>query len=118
MASVIHRGNNHWELRISFGYRNEKQIRLTKRIRASPLRAAKKELERFCHEVAEQPHNRADSRMRFGDVVAVWEERHDSRLSLLTRELPWRVREWKQQGCCQATSAVCIQVEWEECQNG
>ena len=55
MASVIHRGNNHWELRISFGYRNEKQIRLTKRIRASPLRAAKRNWKGFAMRLPNSP---------------------------------------------------------------
>ena len=86
MASVIDRGNGHWELRISCGYRNGKQVRITKRIRASSMRAAKKELEKFCHEAAEQPRDSPDSRMRFGDFVEVWEERHNCGLSLLTRE--------------------------------
>lgn len=85
MASVIHRGSNHWELRISCGYINGKQVRLTKRIKAPSLRAAKKELEKFCCEAATRQKDSPDSRMSFSDFVAVWKERHDAGLSLLTR---------------------------------
>lgn len=85
MASLINRGNDYWELRVSCGYRNGKQVRRTKRIRASSLRAAKKELEKFCCEVVSKPHNSPDSKMCFGDFVDVWEKRHNSGLSLLTR---------------------------------
>ena len=87
MASVINRGNGYWELRISCGYDGKKQIRRTKRVKATSLRAAKKELEKFCHEVAEKPHVLVDSKMRFGDFLEVWEKRHNSKLSLQTREL-------------------------------
>ena len=85
MASVINRGNGHWELRISCGYKDGKQLRLTKRIEATSLRAAKKELEKFCAEMADKVPNSPNSKMRFGDFVQVWEERYDSGLAMLTR---------------------------------
>ena len=86
MASVISRGNNYWELRVSCGYRDGKQIRITKRIKATSLRAARKELEKFCLEVSERPRVSVDSKMKFGEFVEVWDKKHNSKLSLLTRE--------------------------------
>jgi len=85
MASMVYRGNNYWELRISKGYKDGKQVRITKRIKASSQRAAKKELERFCHENDFDSKNAVNDKIKFGDFAKIWDERHNSELSLLTR---------------------------------
>ena len=85
-GSVINRGNGHWELRIPMGYdANGKQIRQTKRIKASSKRAAQKELDRFYWSVMQNPKEKPDVKMTFGEFAAIWEERHNNRLALTTK---------------------------------
>ena len=85
-GSVINRGNGHWELRIPMGYdANGKQIRQTKRIKASSKRAAQKELDRFYWSVMQNPKEKPDVKMTFGEFAVIWEERHNNRLALTTK---------------------------------
>lgn len=84
-GSVIHRGDNRWELRISCGYKNGKQRRITKRIHATSLRAARKELDKFYYEVRELPEHNPDGKMTFGEFADIWRTKHCSKLALTTR---------------------------------
>ena len=55
-GTVINRGNNKWELRISLGYDAQgKQIRRSKRVTATSMRAAKKALDEFYLEITAMP---------------------------------------------------------------
>ena len=87
-GSVVHRGGDHWELRISLGYDgNGKQIRRTKRIMATSERAARRELDKFYLETVNAPRQRIKGDMTFGEFAAIWEERYNSKLALMTREI-------------------------------
>ena len=86
-GTVINRGNNHWELRIPLGYdENGKQKRKTKRIKATSARAARKELDLFYYETMSNPQKQINSQLTFGEFAAIWEERHNAKLALTTRE--------------------------------
>lgn len=84
-GTVINRGNNHWELRLSLGYNKGKQIRKTKRVVATSQRAAQKELDKFCWTVMHSPYDKSDGKITFGEFAAVWEERHNAKKALTTR---------------------------------
>ena len=86
-GTVINRGNNKWELRISMGYdANGKQIRKTKRVTATSMRAAKKALDEFYLEITRTPRGTGEQ-MLFEDFVALWDTRHNSKKSISTRIL-------------------------------
>ena len=87
-GSVINRGNNHWELRVSFGYTKDgKQIRKTKRIVAKSKRAAQKELEKFYLQVTndEGTVNVKSANITFKEFCDIWEARHNSKKAMATR---------------------------------
>ena len=71
-GSVVNRGKGVWELRISMGYDAKgKQIRKTKRVRATSKRAAEKELEKFVWAVerevqTDEAHKNLVNLPRFG----------------------------------------------------
>lgn len=83
-GSIIDRGNNSWELRISSGYINGKQKRFTRRITASSKRAAQRELDKFYLEVTRSPKIEEGEKIIFGKFAEIWEDRHNSKLSLTT----------------------------------
>ena len=84
-GTVINRGNNKWELRISMGYdANGKQIRKTKRVTATSMRAAKKALDEFYLEITRTPRGTGE-KILFKDFVAIWDTRHNSKKSISTR---------------------------------
>ena len=84
-GSVINRGGNHWELRVSCGYINGRQKRKTKRIVATSKRAAKQELDKFCYEVLQMADDGKNVDMTFGEFAQVWNEKHNANLALTTR---------------------------------
>lgn len=87
-GSVVHRGGNHWELRISLSYDSKgKQIRRTKRIIASSERAARKELDKFYLETINAPRERSKGDITFGEFANIWENRYNANLALITREV-------------------------------
>lgn len=91
-GTVINRGNNKWELRISMGYdANGKQIRKTKRVTATSVRAARKALDEFYLEVMSTPQGKTGDQMTFGELVKIWEVRHNSKKALTTRSTQTRI---------------------------
>ncbi len=84
-GSVINRGGNHWELRVSLGYIDGKQKRKTKRIVATSKRAAKKALEQFYYEVMDKLDKDSYTDMTFGEFAQVWNEKHNANLAMTTR---------------------------------
>lgn len=86
-GTVLDRGNNHWELRVSLGYHDGKQVRKTKRITAKSKTAARRELKRFVMEVTDLASlaNIELSRITFQEFVEIWLRRHASRLSVTTQ---------------------------------
>ena len=84
-GSVINRGGNHWELRVSCGYVNGKQKRKTKRIVATSKRAAAKALDIFYYEVMQQQEKDRYTDMTFGEFAQVWNEKHNANLGMTTR---------------------------------
>ena len=86
-GTVINRGNNKWELRVSMGYDEKgKQIRKTKRVTATSMRAARKLLDEFYLEVASTPQG-SKEQMLFQDFAALWDKRHNSKKAISTRFL-------------------------------
>ena len=84
-GTVVDRGNNHYELRISLGYVDGKQRRATKRITATSKRAAQKELDKFYLEVIKSPEkSQIDGKLTFKEFIEIWEERHNKKLALTT----------------------------------
>jgi len=78
--------NGSWELRISNGYdANNKQRRLTKRIKATSKRQAQKALDEWNRLLSNKPHDAVDSKITFGQFVQIWDERHNSKLSETTK---------------------------------
>ena len=91
-GTVINRGNNKWELRISMGYdANGKQIRKTKRVTATSIRAARKALDEFNLEVMSQPKGKAGKQMLFEEFVKLWDIRHNSLKSITTQDVHRRL---------------------------
>lgn len=85
-GTVVNRGNNRWELRISMGYdANGKQIRKTKRVEATSARAAKKELDEFYLEIMSRPNGGKSEEMLFKELAKIWETRHNAKKSVNTR---------------------------------
>ncbi len=84
-GSVINRGGNHWELRVSLGYKDGKQKRKTKRIIATSRRAAQKEADLFYLEVTRNIVDEQYGDMTFGDFAKVWCEKHNANLAMTTR---------------------------------
>ncbi len=113
-GTVINRGNNKWELRISLGYDAQgKQIRKSKRVTATSMRAAKKALDEFYLETMAAPQENVDKQMTFGDFVEWWEVRHNSRKSLTTQEtyrrlLNFRILPVFQK--CELASITAVQI--------
>ncbi|MCR5440339.1 MAG: site-specific integrase [Selenomonas sp.] len=86
-GTVINRGNNRWELRISLGYdANGKQIRKSKRVTVTSMRAAKKALDEFYLEITNTPQG-GDEHMLFQDLVALWDKRHNAQKAISTRNM-------------------------------
>ena len=86
-GTVINRGNNKWELRISLGYDAQgKQIRKSKRVTATSMRAAKKALDEFYLEVTTTPQGN-EEQMLFQDFVKVWDTRHNANKAISTRSM-------------------------------
>ena len=84
-GTVINRGNNKWELRISLGYDAKgKQIRKSKRVTATSMRAAKKALDEFYLEITAMPQG-GEEKMLFEDFVALWDKRHNVKNAISTR---------------------------------
>lgn len=83
-GSVINRGDNHWELRVSLGYRQGKQIRRTKRVVATSKRAAYKKLDKFYCEVVQHSEYNKYPNLTFGEFAEVWHERHNKKLATTT----------------------------------
>lgn len=78
--------NGRWELRISNGYdENHKQRRLTKRIKASSKRQAQKALDEWNILLAHKPQDVLDNKITFGQLVQIWDRRHNSKLSAATK---------------------------------
>lgn len=88
-GSVIARGKNRWELRISLGYKNGKQVRRTKTITARSKRMAEQALPAFYAEImGTQPQDaKTPAKMTFEKFTEIWEERHNQYLSLNTRTM-------------------------------
>lgn len=86
-GSVINRGDGHWELRIPMGYQADgRQIRRTKRIKATSKRAAQKELDKFYWTVMQEPEkSMVNIKITFKEFTNVWEERDNSHMALTTR---------------------------------
>lgn len=95
MATVINRGNGHWELRVYIGQdKDGNKIRKSKRIVAKSKRAAMKELDKFrlqlqakelqAEEVAAPVHK--DMAITFDTFVGIWDKRHNIHLAMTTRE--------------------------------
>jgi len=91
-GSVIHRGGDNYELRISLGYdANGKQKRRTKRIKAKSERLAKKELDKFYIEIMKEPEKKPKSKLSFREFTEIWESRYNQKLSLNTRHTQTRM---------------------------
>ena len=87
-GSIIDKGNNRYELRVSLGYEKGKQIRKTRTIHATSKRAAKKELDKFWMEIQNAPRNETGSKeITFGELSDVWNHRHNSKNALTTRTI-------------------------------
>lgn len=84
-GSIVNRGGNHWELRISCGYINGRQVRKTRRIVASSKRAAMKELDKFYYEVSNARWKKECCTLTFCEFVQVWNKRHNANLAITTR---------------------------------
>lgn len=95
LATVINRGNGHWELRVYIGQdKDGNKIRKSKRIVAKSKRAAMKELDKFrlqlqakelqAEEVAAPVHK--DMAITFDTFVGIWDKRHNIHLAMTTRE--------------------------------
>lgn len=84
-GTIVERGKNRYELRISMGYVDGKQRRATKRITATSKRAAQKELDKFYLEVTKSPLKaQSDGNLTFKEFIEIWEDRHNRKLALTT----------------------------------
>ena len=84
-GSIRELGNNRWELRISQGYdSNHKQRRITKTIQATSRRQAQKTLDELSYSLLKKPKDLGDNKITFGQFVKLWDERHNSKLSIAT----------------------------------
>ena len=74
-GSVVNRGKGVWELRISMGYdANGKQIRKTKRVRATSKCAAERELEKFVWTIEHEAQtDGAHKNLTFREFAEIWE---------------------------------------------
>lgn len=89
MASLIDRGNGKYEIRVSLGYdANGKQVRKTKNIVAKSRRTAEKEALKFQLSLMRDDAlvKLVNNNVTFGEFAGIWEERHNSKMSLLTRK--------------------------------
>ena len=86
-GSVINRGKGVWELRLSMGYdANGKQLRKTKRVKATSKRAAEKKLEEFVWAVEREVQaDEAHKNITFQEYARIWEARHNDKMALTTR---------------------------------
>lgn len=96
-GSVIAKGKDRWELRISMGYENGKQIRRTKTVKAKSKRSAEQQLRKFRAEIMEQAQKEstATRKITFREFAAIWEERHNQYLSLNTRTMQRRLLNYR-----------------------
>lgn len=86
-GSVVNRGKGVWELRISMGYDAKgKQIRKTKRVRATSKRAAERELDKFVWAVEREVQtDEAHKNLTFREFAEIWEARHNDKMAVTTR---------------------------------
>ena len=86
-GSVVNRGKGVWELRISMGYdANGKQIRKTKRVRATSKCAAERELEKFVWTIEHEAQtDGAHKNLTFREFAEIWEARHNDKMAVTTR---------------------------------
>ena len=96
-GTVINRGNNKWELRISMGYdANGKQIRKTKRVTATSVRAARKALDEFYLEVMSHPQGKKSGvRMTFEEFSKLWDKRHNALKSITRQDTHRRILNYR-----------------------
>lgn len=82
-GSLLKRGENKWELRVSAGYdENKKQRRYTKTIFARTKKEASTKLAEFYLEVTGRLV--VDKEISFAEFVQYWEKRYSKKLSLIT----------------------------------
>lgn len=83
MASLVSKGKNKWELRISAGYdKDGKQIRFTKTVYCETKKQAKHLLAEF--EIEKGGKRLIDHNIKFKDFVEYWLIRHCKKLSVTT----------------------------------
>ncbi|WP_427112719.1 tyrosine-type recombinase/integrase [Megasphaera sueciensis] len=85
-GTVVNRGNNRWELRISMGYINGKQKRMTRQIHATSKRMAEKQLDLFYLEITQNPEmTMVQNSITFKQFAEIWDRKHNEKLALNTR---------------------------------
>ncbi len=85
-GSIQELGNNRWELRISNGYdSNHKQRRITKTIQATSRRQAQKALDELNLSLTKKSKDSGDNKITFGQFLQLWDNRHNSKLSISTK---------------------------------
>lgn len=90
-GSKINLGGNKWELRVSLGYVNGKQIRKSRKITAKSARAADKELAKFILEVAQNDNKGVEQNVLFRDFAEIWMKRHNRYLAITTQDTNKRI---------------------------
>ena len=90
-GSKINLGGNKWELRVSLGYVNGKQIRKSRKITAKSARAADKELAKFILEVAQNDNKGINKNILFRDFAEIWINRHNKYLAITTQDTNKRI---------------------------
>lgn len=79
-GSLINKGNNKWELRVSLGYdENHKQKRYTKTIYAKTKKEANKQLADFYLKVTGKLV--MDKEIKFSEFVTYWKQRYSKKVS-------------------------------------
>lgn len=82
-GSIINKGNNKWELRVSNGYdAQHKQRRFTKTIYANTKKKAEIELAAFFLEVTGKMNT--NKPITFKEFVDYWKQKHSSRVGIIT----------------------------------
>jgi hypothetical protein len=83
MATLVNKGNNRWELRVSTGYdKNGKQVRFTKTVYCETKREVKHLLAEF--EIEKGGKTPIDHNIKFKEFVDYWLLRHCRNLSVTT----------------------------------
>ena len=82
-GSLISRGNNKWELRVSAGYdENNKQRRFTKTVYARSKKEAQTQLATYYLEVTGRLAT--DKAITFSEFVTYWENRYSKKVGKIT----------------------------------